>query len=85
MVDKEVILELIENDSFVLDTQYRQWFKKNFIGVREATVDYECRRMYELGRSIIQNGQTEPITKNDGWHRTQILNALNILIIYEGQ
>ena len=85
----EPTLDLIQREEFVLDTPYRKLFAKHFPRVTESGVNYECRRMWQLGRSIIENGyqptsQIRVETKKGitrikaGWHRARVLRALGI-------
>ncbi len=85
----EPTLDLIQRTDFVQDTPYRDLFAKQFPRVSETGLDYECVRMWKLGRSIIENGykQGDPIlirrtpkgiVVKSGWHRTRVLAALEI-------
>ena len=85
----EPTLDLIQMEVFVLNTPYRRLFAKQFHRVTEAGVDYECVRMWKLGRSIIENGyqptsQIRVETKKGitrikaGWHSARVLRALGI-------
>ncbi len=82
-------LDLIQLVEFVRDTPYRDLFVKQFPHIAESGLDYECVRMWKLGRSIIENGY-QPATPirveqkdgktviRDGWHRLRVLRALEI-------
>jgi len=92
----EPVLDLIQREVFVLDTPYRRLFARQFPRVTEAGVDYECIRIWKLGRSIIENGYYEispimvekhgdRIVIRAGWHRTRVLRALDLPVPVEIQ
>ncbi len=82
-------LDLIQRVEFVRDTPYRDLFAKQFPRIAGSGLDYECVRMWKLGRSIITRGYhptcpirvmqiDEKTVIRDGWHRVRILRALEI-------